>query len=176
VGSRPPAVGDEFLDPHGAKETEIPLSEIAISHVESICGSLCGSTWLLFAQAVPEIPGAGGLPGAAGPDVVDPEAVGLFPQLPFPVLIAIMFGLFYFLILRPQQSKDKKFRSMLERLKEKDRVVTIGGIHGVVTNVLRDRDEVTVRIDEATGTKIRVGTSAIARLVTDEEKNEKKTT
>ena len=139
MGSRPPAVGDAILDPSGAKETENPLSEIAISHVLPICGSICGSTWLLIAQAVPEVP------GPAAPDVVDPEAVGLFPQLPFPVLIAIMFGLFYFLILRPQQSKDKKFRSMLESLKEKDRVVTIGGIHGVVTNVLRDRDEVTVR-------------------------------
>ncbi|NOZ40869.1 MAG: preprotein translocase subunit YajC [Planctomycetes bacterium] len=96
-------------------------------------------------------------------------------ELPIPALIALMFGLFYFIILRPQQSKDKKFRSMLEGLKEKDRVVTIGGIHGVVTNVQRERDEVTIRIDESTGAKIRVGTSAIARLVTDEDKNEKKT-
>ncbi len=96
-------------------------------------------------------------------------------ELPFPVLIALMFGLFYFIILRPQQNKDKKFRSMLDDLKEKDRVVTIGGIHGVVTNVQRERDEVTIRIDESTGTKIHVGSSAIARLVTDEDKNEKKT-
>ncbi len=95
-------------------------------------------------------------------------------ELPIPVLVALMFGLFYFIILRPQQNKDKNFRSMLESLKEKDRVVTIGGIHGVVTNVQRDRDEVTIRIDESTGTKIHVGTSAIARLVTDEDKNEKK--
>jgi len=96
-------------------------------------------------------------------------------ELPIPLLVAMMFGLFYFMILRPQQSKEKQFRTMLEGLKEKDRVVTVGGIHGVVTNVQRDRDEVTVRIDESTGTKIRVGTSAIARLVTDDDKNEKKT-
>ncbi len=90
------------------------------------------------------------------------------------MLVALMFGLFYFIILRPQQNKDKSFRTMLEGLKEKDRVVTIGGILGVVTNVQRDRDEVTIRIDESTGTKIRVGTSAISRLVTDEDKDEKK--
>jgi len=95
-------------------------------------------------------------------------------ELPISVLVALMFGLFYFVVLRPQQSKDKKFRTMLDGLKEKDRVVTIGGIHGVVTNVQRDRDEVTIRIDESTGTKIHVGSSAIARLVTDEDKNEKK--
>lgn len=91
--------------------------------------------------------------------------------IPLPVLIAIMFALFYFIILRPQQSKDKKFRSELEKLKEKDRVVTIGGIHGVITSVLRDQKEVTVRIDESTGTKIRVNMSAIAKLVTDDDKN-----
>ena len=95
-------------------------------------------------------------------------------ELPLPVLFALMFGLFYFMFLRPQQTKEKDFRALLDGLKEKDRVVTIGGIHGVVTNVQRDRDEVTIRIDESTGTKIHVGTSAIARLVTDDDKNEKK--
>ncbi len=103
------------------------------------------------------------------------DAVASPSELPLPLLIAMMFGLFYFIILRPQQTKEKDFRTMLEGLKEKDRVVTVGGIHGVVTNVQRDRDEVTIRIDESTGTKIHVGTSAIARLVTDEDKNEKKT-
>ncbi len=88
-----------------------------------------------------------------------------------PALFIIM-GLFYFLILRPQKNKERTFRSMISNLKEKDRVVTIGGIHGVVTNVGRDSETVTVRIDESSGTKIRIGTSAIARVVTDEDKTE----
>lgn len=86
-------------------------------------------------------------------------------------LIAIMV-FFYFLILKPQKNKEQTLRDMVANLKEKDRVVTIGGIHGVVTNVQRDRDEVTVRVDEATGTKIRVSASAIARVVTDENKTD----
>ena len=102
-----------------------------------------------------------------------PTAEGPLPTLPFPILIVIMFALFYFIILRPQQTKDRDFRSMLEGLKEKDRVVTIGGIHGVVTNVQRDREEVTLRVDESTGTKIRVGLSSISRIVTDDDKSEK---
>jgi len=84
--------------------------------------------------------------------------------------LAIIMLLFYFMILRPQKNKEKSFSSLIENLKEKDRIVTVGGIHGVVTNVQRDRDEVTVRIDESTGTKIRIGTSAISRLVTDDDK------
>jgi preprotein translocase subunit YajC len=63
-------------------------------------------------------------------------------------------------------------RDLVANLKEKDRVVTIGGIHGVVTNVQRDRDEITVRVDETTGTKIRVSASAIARVINEETKSE----
>ena len=89
-----------------------------------------------------------------------------------PALLIIMM-LFYFLILRPQKNKEQNFRSMIDGLKEKDRIVTIGGIHGVVTNVQRDADMVTIRVDESSGAKLRIGTSAIARLVTDEEKSDK---
>ena len=99
----------------------------------------------------------------------EPAGPGIASMLPG--LIAIMV-FFYFLILRPQKNKEQALRNMVANLKEKDRVVTIGGIHGVVTNVQRDRDEVTIRIDETTGTKLRVNTSAIARVVTEENKTE----
>lgn len=98
-----------------------------------------------------------------------PEAPGLGSMLPG--LIAIMV-FFYFLILRPQKNKERAMQELVNNLKEKDRVVTIGGIHGVVTNVQRDREEVTLRVDESTGAKLRLGLSAIARVVTDENKTE----
>jgi preprotein translocase subunit YajC len=87
----------------------------------------------------------------------------------WPALLGIMV-LFYFLILRPQRAKDQQFRSLIDNLKETDRVVTIGGIHGVVTNVQRDAGLVTLRVDDATGAKIKVGTTAIARVIVDEDK------
>lgn len=101
----------------------------------------------------------------------EPAPPGITSMLPG--LIAIMV-FFYFLILRPQKNKEQAMRNMVANLKEKDRVVTIGGIHGVVTNVNRDRDEVVLRIDESTGTKIRVNSSAIARVETEENKSEAK--
>ncbi len=97
------------------------------------------------------------------------DAPGLSSMLPG--LVCILF-FFYFLILRPQKQKEQSTRNMVSNLKEKDRIVTIGGIHGVVTNVQRDREEVTIRVDEATGTKLRVGLSAIARVITEENKLE----
>ena len=93
------------------------------------------------------------------------------PSPPSMILpIAIIMLLFYVLILRPQQKKQQEARSMIDNLKEKDRVVTIGGIHGVVTNVQRDQEMITLRVDESTGAKIHVGTSAISRVVLDEDK------
>jgi preprotein translocase subunit YajC len=106
------------------------------------------STWVLLAE--------------------DPPADGGFPNFMLPM--AVIMLLFYLLILRPQKKKEQTVRSMIDDLKEKDRVVTIGGIHGVVTNVQREQDVVTIRIDESTGAKMRVGTSAIARVVVDEDK------
>jgi len=97
---------------------------------------------------------------------------GLAGMMPVLMIIMVMF---YFIILRPQRKKEQDFRSLIDNLKEKDRVVTIGGIHGVVTSIQRDTDLVTIRIDESTGAKIRVGSSAIARVVTDETKNSKST-
>jgi preprotein translocase subunit YajC len=96
---------------------------------------------------------------------------GLSSLLPAFALIAVFF---YFLVLRPQRSKDQQFRSLVENLKDKDRVVTIGGIHGVVTNV--DRREgreavVVIRVDDASGAKIRVNASAISRVVSDEQES-----
>lgn len=85
--------------------------------------------------------------------------------------LIIIFALFYFLMIRPQKKKEDEFRKLLADLKENDHVVTIGGIHGVVTNVQRDAERVTIRVDDSTGTKLRVNTSAIARVVTDEDKS-----
>ena len=118
--------------------------------------------WLLVAQAADGAKKASDAAGAPPPS-------GLQSMLP---ALAVIMVLFYFLILRPQKNKDREFRSLVENLKETDRVVTIGGIHGVVTNVQRDQGIVTLRVDESTGAKIRVGTSAIARVITDEDKTE----
>jgi preprotein translocase subunit YajC len=90
---------------------------------------------------------------------------GLFKMM---MPLVIIFALFYFLMIRPQKKKDEEFRALVANLKESDHVVTIGGIHGVVTNVQRDADRVTIRVDDSTGTKLRINASAIARVVTDE--------
>jgi preprotein translocase subunit YajC len=90
-----------------------------------------------------------------------------FMRLMLP-LLAIMV-LFYFLMIRPQKRKEQDLRRMIDNLKDNDRVVTIGGIYGVVTNVQREAQRVTIRVDEGTGAKLRVGMSAIARVISDDD-------
>lgn len=76
--------------------------------------------------------------------------------------------LFYLLLIRPQQRQQAQRRAMLAQVKKNDRVIAAGGIYGVVTNVRLEADEVTVRVDETTNTKIRVTLSSIVSVVGDD--------
>jgi preprotein translocase subunit YajC len=92
---------------------------------------------------------------------------GLFgPQcqqmLPALVLISAAF---YFLVLRPQQKERQRREQMLKNLKKNDRVVTIGGIIGIVANVSPDNNEVTLKVDESTNTKLHVLRSSIHEVL-----------
>ncbi len=117
------------------------------------------STVALFAEA------DGGAKGAGG------DAGSSFLQSPFPLLI-VMVLLFYFIILRPQRREQARRTAMLSAVKKNDRVVTAGGIYGIVTNVNYEADEVTVKVDETTNTKLRLTLSSISRVVGDESTEE----
>lgn len=86
----------------------------------------------------------------------------------FTLWLPILF-LLYFLMIRPQRQEHAKRKTMLDALKKNDRVITIGGIYATVANVHREADEISLKIDEATNTKIRVGFSAIARVLEQSE-------
>ena len=96
-----------------------------------------------------------------------PESGGGLIRLALPVLV-IGF-LFYFMLIRPERKKQNRHRELLENLKKNDHVVTAGGIKGAVSSVNRDQQEVTLTIDESTGTKIRINLSSIASTAGDEE-------
>ncbi len=81
--------------------------------------------------------------------------------LPF----ALMFAIFYFLLIRPQQKKQKDHQKMLDSLKENDIVATSSGIIGKIVTIKKDKDSVVLRVDEATNTKIEFQRHAIAGVV-----------
>ncbi len=95
-----------------------------------------------------------------------PEGPGLFALL-WPI-VAIVF-LFWLLLIRPQQKERAKIAQMLANLKKNDRVITIGGIYGVVTNIRREADEVTLKVDDNSNVRIKVSLGAIARVLGEEK-------
>ncbi|MDR1900418.1 MAG: preprotein translocase subunit YajC [Treponema sp.] len=92
----------------------------------------------------------------------------LVTLLPFAAIIAI----FYFLIIRPQNKKQKETQKMLSALKKGDRVVTVGGIHGTVQSVREG--SVILKIDD--NVKVEFNRNAISSVesAAREEKEEKK--
>jgi preprotein translocase subunit YajC len=88
-----------------------------------------------------------------------PQAQGVNPLIDlFPFIL--MFVIFYFLLIRPQNKKEKERQKMINSLNKNDEVVTSGGIHGTVVNV-KDKT-VVLRVDE--NARIEVEKSAIAYL------------
>jgi len=81
--------------------------------------------------------------------------------VPTLVTFGLVFVIFYFLIIRPQNRKQKDQKKMVEAVKKGDRIVSIGGIHGTVMSV-KD-SEVVVKID--TNTKLTLSKSAISSVV-----------
>ena len=78
------------------------------------------------------------------------------------VPLILMFVIFYFLLIRPQQKKTKEHREMVGNLKKGDRIVTAGGLHGRVTGV--SDSTLTVEIAEKVRVKVnRASVSALAQ-------------
>jgi preprotein translocase subunit YajC len=75
--------------------------------------------------------------------------------------IILMFVLFYFLLIRPQQKKQKAVQKMQNELEKGDKVVTIGGLHGIVDSV----DEVKVIIKCGDGSRLTFERNAIRDVV-----------
>ena len=69
--------------------------------------------------------------------------------------------IFYFLILRPQQKQKKDMQTMLANLQKGDRVVTRGGLVGVVDKV----EEQTIRIEVGSGPKLRIQRDYVDRII-----------
>lgn len=92
--------------------------------------------------------GGASSPGAAG---------GLASFIP----LVLMFVIFYFLLIRPQQKKTKEHRDMVSALKKGDRIITSGGIYGQVTSV----EDTTLTLEISDKVRIKLNRSNVATVV-----------
>jgi len=83
---------------------------------------------------------------------------GVFMAQVFPLVL--IFVIFYFLLIRPQQKRMKQHQAMIGAVKIRDTVITTGGLIGKVTKV----DEHEIEIEVATGVKVRVVKSMLSDI------------
>lgn len=81
--------------------------------------------------------------------------------------LILIFVIFYFLLIRPQQKRVKEHKKMVENLKKGDKIITSGGIHGVIEAV--GTNTVTVKIAE--NVKVKLGKAYVAALRTTSEED-----
>jgi preprotein translocase subunit YajC len=80
-------------------------------------------------------------------------------------MFALIIGIFYFLILRPQQKRQKDRQKLLDAVKKGDKVVTAGGLHGTVAGL----DDKTVLLQVSENVKMKFERSAISTIVKEGE-------
>jgi preprotein translocase subunit YajC len=92
-------------------------------------------------------PGGGAEGGAGG-------FTGFIPLI-------LMFVIFYFLLIRPQQKRSKEHRQMVSNLKKGDRIITSGGIHGRITGM----DDNTLTVEIADKVRVKVARGNVSGMV-----------
>ena len=94
---------------------------------------------------------------------MDSAGIGQF------IPLILIFVIFYFFLIRPQQKKVKEHKAMVESLKKGDKVVTSGGITGVITRVV-DNDKVEVEIADNVTVEVIRGTGIQSLMSSHEVK------
>ena len=85
-------------------------------------------------------------------------AGGLGGDWTFVIFMVLLFGIFYFLFIRPQRKRQKEHQQLVGELKRGDKVVTAGGIYGVIETV--SEDSVVIKVES--GTTLRVARNSVA--------------
>jgi preprotein translocase subunit YajC len=84
------------------------------------------------------------------------------------VIIAVLFGVFWLLLIRPQRSRARQQRELIQSVEPGDEIVSTGGLFGLVKRI--EGDELVVEI--APGTEVRMARRAVAGVVEPEEPDE----
>jgi len=96
--------------------------------------------------------GTGGTGGAGG---------GFGAFLP----LILMFAIFYFLLIRPQQKKSKDHKEMLASVRKGDKIVSAGGLHGVITGITDD----VVTMEIAPKIRVKISRGSVAGILRRDE-------
>ena len=85
------------------------------------------------------------------------------------VMFGLIFVIFYFMIIRPQQKRQKERQKMLDSLEKGDKIITAGGIYGTVIGL----EEKTVLVQIAENVKVKVDRGSVGNVMKDAKPEEK---
>lgn len=85
------------------------------------------------------------------------------------LLMVGMFAIMYFLMIRPQQKKQKEMQKMLDALQVNDKVITTSGIYGRIASIKPDKGIVVIEIDDTNHVRVEFQRSAVAAIITGSE-------
>lgn len=88
------------------------------------------------------------------------------------LMLVGMFAIMYFLMIRPQQKKQKETQKMLEALQVNDKVITTSGIYGRVASIKPDKDIVVIEIDDTNKVKVDFQRAAVAHVIKREDSSQ----
>jgi len=104
---------------------------------------------------------------AQGGDADAPPRTFLQEVLSSPfLLLGSLMALFYFIVLLPERRRKAAEAQKLAGIQKNDRIVTIGGIHGIVSAV-GEGDTITIRLDESGSNKMKIDRKAVARILSE---------
>jgi preprotein translocase subunit YajC len=109
----------------------------------------------LFGQEVPAVP------------VTNPPTDSSFGILIF--MLPFFLLLYWFFMLRPQQRQEDRQRKMWDSLEKNDKVLTVGGIIATVHSVDKEKNEIILKVDDSSNTKIKFFLSAITSVFPKED-------
>jgi preprotein translocase subunit YajC len=95
------------------------------------------------------VPAGGGEPAAEG------------SQWTWIIFLVLIFAMFYFLMIRPQRKKQKEHQQLVEQLNRGDKVVTAGGIYGVIEST--SEDSIVIKVESGATMRVARGSVALKR-------------
>jgi len=98
--------------------------------------------------------------GGCYPTEAPPEGGGGFDYTII-IFLVLIFALFYFLMIRPQRRRQKEQQQMMEELKRGDKVITAGGIYGVIESI--SEDSIVIKVESGATLRVAKGSIALRR-------------
>ena len=96
-----------------------------------------------------------------------PEGGGSSSILPLIIFLVLIFALFYFVMVRPQRRRQKEHETMVHELRKGDKVITAGGIYGVIESL--SEDSIVIKIESGATIRVARG-SVVGRRETSSER------